>query len=352
MTKSPYWVSDADFSRDRDAVVNVWDGSIGWAGRLPEMFDAFYNDCPLGQPLLKLLRHQPTDAIIGTIGAGPRRILWRGREIRAGVVSHLAVLPDHRSVKPGIFLARSLVEAAHEHFDVLYGLPSRKGAALAKLAGFKIGGQLIRQVKILRYQDYLDRVLPRPLSVIGGTLINLATQTWDRMRTLVETGSPHAEWVSRVDPRMERLWQQSPHDDRWTSIRDTTMLHWRFDQLPSVRRRYLLLSPIPGGELTAWFACDTNVRDPQMLSVNDFWTIDGVRAVDAVSIRTLCRAAYRDGFHSIELRFTGSEEAHASWSAEGFVERSRQPLIVIWLNPELAGETKGMLHITDIENDG
>lgn len=352
MTTPLYRVSDADFSRDRDAVVNVWDGSIGWTGRLPEMFDAFYRDCPLGQPSLKLLHHEPANIVIGTIGAGPRRLLWRGQEIRAGVVSHLAVLPAHRSVKPGIILSRSLVEWAHGRFDVLYGLPSRKGAALAKLAGFKIGGQLIRHVKILRYQNYVDRVLPRPASAIVGALINLATQTWDRMRRLAEAASPHAEWVGRVDPRMEQLWQRSPHGERWTSIRDTTLLHWRFDRLPSVRRRYLLLSATRGSELTAWFACDTNVRDPHMLSVNDFWTIDGVRAVDAVSIRTLCRAAYREGFHSIELRFTGSEEAHASWSAEGFVERSRQPLIVIWLNPELAGETEGVLHITDIENDG
>ncbi|MFA6229098.1 MAG: hypothetical protein WC617_02840 [Rhodanobacter sp.] len=352
MTPPQYRVSDADLSRDRDAVVSVWDGSIGWAGRLPEMFDAFYRDCPLGQPLLKLLHHQPENTVIGTIGAGPRRILWRGQEIRAGVVSHLAVLPAHRSVKPGIFLSRSLVEMARGRFDVLYGLPSSKGAALAKLAGFKVGGQLIRQVKILRYQNYIDRVLPQPASVIGGALINFANQTWDRMRRLVEAGSAHAEWVNHVDPRMDRLWQQSPHGERWTSIRDATMLHWRFDRLPSARRRYLLLSPIRDGELTAWFACDTNVHDPHMLSVNDFWTIDGVQAVDPVSIRTLCRAAYREGFHSIELRFTGSEEAHASWSAEGFVERSRQPLIVIWLNQELAGETEGMLHITDIENDG
>jgi len=50
-----------------------------------------------------------------------RRILWRGREIRASVVSHLAMMPAHRSVKPGIFLARTPVGAAGAHFGTAYG---------------------------------------------------------------------------------------------------------------------------------------------------------------------------------------------------------------------------------------
>lgn len=343
---------DADLERDSDAAVSVWDDTIGWAGRLPEMYAAFYLDCPLGRPLLKHLRHEVSGVIVGTAGAGPRRILWRGREIRAGVVSHLAMVPACRSVKPGLLLLRALADTARTRFDVLYGLPSPQGAALVRLGGGKIGGELIRHVKVLRYENYLGRHLPQPFAVAGASLINLARQALDGLRHMGEKSSLHAEWVDQVDPRMERLWQRSPHGDCWTTIRDTAMLRWRFDHLPSVRRRYLLLGSKRDEELLAWFACDTHVREPQMLTVNDFWSTQGVRGIDPVVIRTLCRAACREGFHAIELRFTGADAIHASLTAEGFVERSRQPMIVQWYNQDLAGDLNGKLHITDIENDG
>lgn len=348
-----YVLLDADLESDSDAAVRVWDGIIGWYGRLSEMYAAFYLDCPLGRPLLKLLRHEPSGATVGTVGAGPRRILWRGHEIRAGVVSHLAILPAHRSVHSGAFLlSRAHRTTGPERFDVLYGLPSRKGAALAERCGYKTGGELIRHVKVLRYQNYLERHLPRFAALIGGKLINLIKQARDSLQRMGEPSSPQHEWVDHVDPRMEQLWQKSPHGDCWTTIRDTAMLQWRFDRLPSVRRRYLLLGSVRGGELSAWFACDTHVRDPKMLTVNDFWSTQGVQGIDPVAIRTLYRAAYREGFHAIELRFTGAAAIHARLTAEGFIERSRQPMIVCWQNPDLAGDLEGRLHITDIENDG
>jgi hypothetical protein len=347
-----YVVIDADLEHDGDAAVAVWQGNIGWYNRLPEMYRAFYLDSPHGRPILKLLRHQPSQTIVGTFGAGPRRILWRGREIRAAVLSHLCVMREHRSVKPAAMLQRAVVDACRDRFDVVYGLPSHMGAALGRLTGRKVGGQLIRHVKILRYQHYVGRFLPRPLAWLGGNLIDLACAARARLRRPRKKLAPHVEWADAVDPRMGPLWQQSPHGEGWTSIRDTPTLRWRFDRLPSTRRRYLLLSPNAGGALSAWFACDTNVRDPRMLAVNDFCSIDGVPAIDRSAIRALCRAARREGFHAIELRFTGSAAIHASWTAEGFVERSRQPLVVIWLNPELAGELEHALHITDIDNDG
>lgn len=48
----------------------------------------------------------------------------------------------------------------------------------------------------------------------------------------------------------------------------------------------------------------------------------------------------------------GSDAIHAGLAAEGFIERSRQPMIVIWHNPAVAGDPGDKLHITDIENDG
>lgn len=352
MSSTTYAQIDAHIDRDCAKAVDVWDGILGWTGRFPEMYQAFYRDCPGGQPLLKFLRHEPTQTMVGTAGIGPRRVLWRGREIRAGVVAHLCVKPAHRSVRPAVFLLRSLVNEAKGSFDVLYGLPRPKGAALCKLAGYKIGGQLIRHVKILRHQNYAARFLPRLLAIPAGRLLDLAVRVGQVIRHRGKPAAPFAEWSDVVDPRMGELWEKTDHGDGWISIRDTEALRWRFDRLLSTKRRYLLLGQGPGEPLSAWFACDTHPRDASILTINDFWSIDGVNAMDPLAIRTLCSAARDAGFHALELRFTGSEQAHASWAAEGFSERGRQPLYVCWLNPDVAGDLEGNLHITDIENDG
>lgn len=344
-----YTQFDADIERDGDAVTHVWNGNIGWTGQLPKMYASVYLDCPFGRPMLKLLRHEDSGAIVGTFGIGPRRILWGGKEVRAGVASHICVLPAHRKVKPAVLLLRSLTEEGAERFDVLYGIPNHRGAAGSRLAGYKVGAELIRHVKVLRYQDYLRRHLPRPIAAVGGSALNFANRARDFMRQKLAKDRSHYEWVDRVDPRMEQLWQGAPKGDGWLTIRDTCMLQWRFDQMPSLCRCYLLIGAERGGDLSAWFVCDTNVHDPHMLTVNDFWSDHGVRAIDPEAIRILCRAAYDKGFHAIELHFTGAQAIHASWAAEGFVERSRQPMFINWYNPDMAGDVSGNLHITDIE---
>ncbi|MEO7068165.1 MAG: hypothetical protein ABI114_14735 [Rhodanobacter sp.] len=347
-----YTVLEANLERDCAVAAGIWDGILGWTGRFPEMYQAFYIDCPNGQPLLEFLRHNPSQSLVGTLGLGPRRILWQGREIRAGVLAHLCVTPAHRSVKPALLLLRSIAQAGQGHFDVLYGLPSAKGAALSKLAGGKVCGQLIRRTKVLRHGNYIGRFLPRPIAVAAGRIIDLAFRAIDFARHLSDHVRPFVEWVDTVDPRMGELWEKTPHTDGWITIRDTATLRWRFDRLPSTKRRYLLLGSVPGQSLSAWFACDTNPRDASILTINDFWSTDGVNAIDPIAIRVLCRAARKEGFHALELRFTGSDQAHSSWISEGFVQRGSQPFYVHWLNQELAGDLPVKLHITDIDNDG
>jgi hypothetical protein len=346
-----YETVECNIERDRDIVTGIWKGIFGQTDYVEHMYDAFYRDCTLDRPTLYLLRHRPSNTMVGTLGVGPRRMLWQGREIRAGVFAHLAVLPEHRKVKPAIILLRSVIKASHEHFDLLYGLPSIKGAAMVRRAGFRPAADLVRYVKILRHRHYAQRILPSPLAIPAGLFLDAATRLRERLQGLRVKSRLQAEWVDAVDPRMERLWQNSPRGNDLTTIRDTPMLHWRFDLLPAVRRRYLLLSE-PGGETTTWLACATHIREPNMLSVNDFWSEKGVHGIDHRAIRILIQAARAEGYHAIQLRFAGADNVLSEWMVQGFRERSRQPFYVLWPNQELAGKIGGRLHITDLVDDG
>jgi hypothetical protein len=347
-----YETVEGHLDRDRDTVIGIWRGHVGWQDQLERMYDVFYLRCPFGQPRLWLLRHRPSGDIVGTIGVGPRPMLWRGRELLIGCASHFAVLPGHRSLKPAIGLARHMTTASLEHFPFVYGMTNARGGAVCKRAAFVVAGQLLRHVKPLRYRSFVPRVLPGPLGRAGGAVLDGLLAAGHRLQGAARRSALHATWTDRVDPRMQTLWEQSEHGDVLTTVRTTAMLEWRFLDLPAIRRRFLLVALAPGAPLLAWFACETNVRAPGLMTVTDAWFAGGVRTADRRAIRELCRMGYADGYDAIELHLTAAKPVLDAWHAEGFVTRGRQPFFVHGMDARRDGDVGIGLHITDIEQDG
>ena len=90
-----YSIHEGNALLDRSSVLAIWDGSLGQAERMRAKYDWFYLHAPGGPPLMQLLRHEPDERWVGTCAAGRRRMLWRGREIQAGVLVDLAVSAAH-----------------------------------------------------------------------------------------------------------------------------------------------------------------------------------------------------------------------------------------------------------------
>lgn len=347
-----YETLEADLLRDRETVIGIWRGSIGWQDQLHRMYDACYLNCPFGRPLLRLLRHRASGAVVGTAGMGPRPMLWQGRELRVGVASHFAVLPEHRTYKPALGLARSMARVCLEHFPFAYGMTNALGGAICQRAGFAVAGQLLRHVKLLRYRSFASRVLPGASGRASGALLDglIASGRW--LGAPMRRSGLHVGWSDEVDPRMQALWERSEHGDGLSTVRTTAMLEWRFLRLPAIRRRFLLVAPAPGAPLLAWFACETNVRAPGFMTVTDAWFAEGVRAADRRAIRELGRMAYEAGYDAVEARLTAAPAVLEAWRAEGFVTRGEQPFYVHGLEARSAGDMGANLHITDIEQDG
>ncbi|MFK2930590.1 hypothetical protein [Dyella agri] len=347
-----YEVIEGQLERDRDTVIGIWRGHIGWRDQLDRMYDVFYLNCPFGRPLLRLLRHRASGEIVGTVGAGPRPMLWQGREALAACASHFVVLPGHRSLKPAVGLIRAVALASQEHFAFGYAMTNLQGGAVGKRAGFAVAGQLLRHVKPLRYRGYASRVLPGPLGRAGGALLDGVLATGRRLRIPGQRSGLHVAWSDAVDPRMQALWEQSEHGSGLCTVRSTQMLEWRFLRLPAIRRRFLLVAPAPGAPLLAWFVCETNVRAAGLMTVTDAWFAGGMREADRRAIRELARMGYEAGFDAIEARLAAAAPVHAAWRAEGFVVRGRQPLFVHGVDARRANEIGAGMHITDIEQDG
>jgi len=354
-----YEVVDADPETACDDVIAVWRTTIGWPGRQEEVFRRYYLEYPFGKPELKFLRHVPTGVVVGTLGVAPRRVFWKGLEIRAGMLSHFCVVAEHRKMRPPMFLFKSTIDACRGRYDVLYAMPSTQESAPHAMALGRMATAGVtscfksRRVKVLRSAAYAARFLPKPLAVMAGGIFDAGTRCRDFLRG--GTRGITARWVDTVEPRMGEMWQATPRGETWCAVRDTAMLQWRFDKLPSYGRRYLSVSEAGAAEgdgLLAWFACAENYHDRDILVVEDFWSKGGPDEIGMEAIRALCRAARRLGFAAVETRLAASEVASTPWTREGFVERNRSPVPMFWLNQAVPGGIEGAVHITEFDNDG
>ena len=345
-----YTTHAGDALRDRDEILSIWADHFGPLSMQGAKFDHFYRDGPFGPALIQLLRHQPDGELAGVIGAGPRPLLWQGKPIRAAVVAHFAVHPQHRALGPALQLQRALIEAARGRVDLLYGLPRPNAVAVSRRAGFSVLGELTRHAKVLRHGAYLKRKLPAVVAAPAGTVVDIFKQLPGRIADLPSSGLQW-HWAPHADPRMDGLWRGSRHAAALTSVRKHAMLQWRFDNAPTDRARYLLVDDAKG-DLQAWFACDTDSQAGEPLTVMDYWCGTAMAGTARPLIRALAAAARSRRHSAIHLLLNSTDAVLAAWQAEGFVARSNQPVIGLWLNESLAPAGRTDLHVTWIDQDG
>lgn len=323
---APYAVDIGDVARDRDSVLALWRGSLGEDARMQSKFDWFYASCPFGEPTLCLLRHVAEGAHVGVASAGPRRMLVGGDALDAGVLVDLAVSAEHRSLGPAMMLQSAVAERGAARFGLLYGFPNPKAAPVFKRVGYSKLGEIVRHARVLRHADYLARRMPRALAAMGGLLVDLGVRLRDGWRA---RSDPRllVLWSDAADPRFDSLWARSAPDSMALSIRDYAFAHWRFDQCPFEKTRFLLLSDPANGDLLAWFACQ--VKD-NTLHVRDFWSIDAATGLDRAHVDALLNEVRKQDHAAVSVEIAGRSNRLDGWHAAGFSERGKRPVFGKW----------------------
>lgn len=340
-----YSLEHGDVERDREAVLSVWRGSLGKTSELDSKYDWFYRQSPHGAPLFMLLRHAPSDAVVGVAATGPRAMVWRGRIVRASVLADLAVLPQHRSLGPALSLEKALARAAASRFDVIYGFPNPKALPVFRRAGFALLGFLERHACVLRSADYLARHLPRVAALPIGAAWD-ASRSARRSLGALRHRPLRSFWSDRADPRMDALWARADRGDCLSTVRNAAFFRWRFDEMPGLRVRYLLVREAPDEELTAWFAC---ARRGEHLHVLDAWSADGVAGMSRELVDILSTEARREGCVSVTVELSGSPSQLQGWKEAGFVPRERRP--IVGLVSKRLGAPAPSLFLTSADED-
>lgn len=339
-----YRVETGDVGRDRDTVLAVWRGNLGDPARIEQKYDWFYRDCPYGEPLLCLLRHTATNAVVGVAAAGPRPMQAGARHLRAGVLVDMAVMPDHRSLGPALVLQQGLLQAAASRFDLVYGFPNPKAAPVFKRVGYAALGELVRYARVLRHARYLARRMPAPLARVAGPVLDAAFGLRDAWRRRSDPPLRPA-WVDQLGADADALWAAGPRSESVLAVRDRVLTGWRFDRGPVPRSRYLELRDPADGSLRAWFAC---LYEEGVLHVGDYWSADAARGLERGTIDALLRAARGQGAVAVSVQLAGSAAELAGWLACGFQARARRPVFGRWLG---AATAPAPLHLTAVDED-
>lgn len=341
-----YRAEPAELPRDRDVVLTLWHNSLGDPARHAGKFDWFYLGNPFGPTLLQLLRHD--GGVVGICGVGARRMLWRGREIRAGLLADMAVDARHRTLGPAIMVQEALMAAAAGRYDLLYGFPNRRSLPVVRRLGYGVLGELSRHARVLRHARYLQRRMPRWLAWLLGGVLDRVRAVHDGLRA--PSGREVAvAWSEQADPRMDALWHGSPHGDGLLGVHDAALARWRFDASPFAAVRYLLVGNRTDGALRAWFACEAI---DGVLHVRDYWSERGVEGIDHRLALVLVGAARRAGYASVTLECAASAERMAGWRRAGFVPREGQPVVGKWIgaDPAPVDLAQGW-HLTEADSD-
>ena len=339
-----YRIDPGDIDRDRETLLAVWHGNLGLDGPMRQKYDWFYKQAPHGRPLVHLLRHEPEGRVVGVASAGRRRMLCAGKEVRAGVMVDLAVMPEHRALGPAILLQESLVRDAAASFDFLYGFPNRKAVPVFKRAGFRQLGEMVRRVRILRHSKYLARRWPQPAAWVASLFVDGLVRARDAWRVFGIDARLTARWSAEADPRMGEFWFRVQSRTTVTGMRDDAFARWRFDASPLADTRYLLLSDPGTGHLRAWFACQTVDK---VLRVCDFHGDGAGDVVSADCVQLLLRMARREGCVSVSMEAVGEASWLAAWLDAGFVERGRRPVFGRWLGQAPVGDLPLQLTLAD-----
>ncbi len=271
---------------------------------------------------------------------------WRGREIRAGVLVDLAVLPEHRSLGPALILQQGLIEAGSSKLDLLYGFPNPKAAAVFKRIGYERLTEIVRHVRVLRHAQYLKQHMPGWLAQPMGLAVDWACAARDLMRRAFGSRL-EAHWADAADTRMDALWAASRKGNGLVATRDFQHARWRFDASPMASTRYLLLTRGREASLCAWFAVQV---EAETLHVRDFWSTNGVEGMDKSFIIALIGAARSAGYAALSVEIA-ADAAHVSgWTQCGFVERGKRPVFGRWSVARDTG-TSVELFLTSADED-
>jgi hypothetical protein len=241
-----------DPGEGRASLTRLWRDNLSVRGDATATLEWKYVAAPGGRGEAFVL-HDGAGTAVGCTGIAVRTLEHRGVAVRAALLADFAVDRAHRTGMPALVLQRAAKRHADAAYDVAYGFPNANAVAIYRRIGYHELGGMARYVRVLRYGGYLARRYGRPIAArAAGAILDAAKLGVRLARAARTAASVELQWLDDVDPRFDRLWEESR--DRWNLVcrRDAAFLRWRFLRWPGANPRVAALVERRGGALRAY----------------------------------------------------------------------------------------------------
>jgi hypothetical protein len=289
------------------------------------LFPWLYLRNPEGRALVWQATDPETRRIIGIAAAFPRRIFFRGEELRSYVLGDFCIDAAHRSLGLALALQRAcLGDLSGGVPGFAIDFPSRTMLAIYKRLQIEVNASMIRYAKPLRAdRKVVDRVpvpaIARGLAVAANAALRLRDV---RVRR-------DGDWTIEADPGpwgeeftlAARQWSASAGV---CVARTAEYLNWRYREHPL--QKYEMLTARRGSSFYGYLIYHSNEED---------WTIADLFAKDDASCNVLLAeataVARKHGAHTLSVAWLATHPGRRILEQNGFRARESSPIVLMAL---------------------
>ncbi|MHC4116907.1 MAG: GNAT family N-acetyltransferase [Planctomycetota bacterium] len=324
-------------------------------GSLDEKYRAWYQDNPAGKATVVLVKDSGNEHPIGCVAVFPRKVSFRGVDLRAGAIGDLLVHKKHRIGGPALTLQRELVSIVEEgQFDFIYGYPNKRAEPVLRRAGFRCLGPRTRLAKLVRISERLRksdfyRYVDPLLSPWVDAMVKLLTfETWYRRK-----GGFTCEQIGGFDGRFDGLWMKSRSRFPAVGERTSKFLRWRYPARTDGEHRVFTISSCSGAELEGYIVY---CPDGRSIRIEDLVLPDDRKAI-RVFMTQFLRHVRKESIQSVSVHMLANGGVPDILKGFGFVQQRSDRNIYYYCSerllrrfPSLADPASWLLSDFDVDN--
>ena len=335
-----YSITKADPKKNRDDIFNIWERNF--PGVLETKFEWIYENNPAGPAQVWLVRHEESGEYVGVTALFPRRFVINGKSFIGGIAGDLLVNRDHRSAGPALKLQRSLLSAIQDGtVDFVYGFPNKASEAIHKRVGYKVLGEKVRLVKVLKTAPQLSKL---PSGKYLGFFLSrffdfilrlLSVETW-----YIPRKSFVCEEVKDFDQRFDLLWEKTSPLFMTTGTRTAEYLRWKFINTPHGTNKIFAMFDADKKYVKGYIVYRHLERS---IEIRDFSFSQDKKAV-FVLMASFLKHARSLGAQSITIALLKNKKVVDHMKYFGFVERNDNQHVLICLPDEILSKYVFLKH--------
>jgi len=346
---SRYFVEAAALEKYRVETQTLWLDNLASCTEIAAStkLDLGYLANPAGIGSILLLRTEAQSEIVGVQGLHPRVLHFGAARFGAANLADFAVAAAHRSLGPALMLMRQATAAAAASFDLVYGLPNAKSAAVCRRAGLRLVGTIQRHVKPLRSRNLMARHMPPRLAAGLAPWADIGLQLRDSWQRLVGTSRLSCRDGALDDPAIDAIWARR---DRGLllSDRSAALLKWRYG-LPGRGVWQVTIAQDAAGTPIGYVVWQ--LKDGVAFA-SDFFCTAPAKDTTALMLAFGRHVRRRDA-HVVSVLFFGLDAVAVALRRAGFTVRGQNASVFVGhASPTLAGLDPGTCwYTTGFDND-